>query len=132
MPLPDPLGPKEEPMPEAVKTLDQADLDKFMANVKEFMNGVKTVVADKDLWMFTGAFFVNYVGKGSLTVEQAEKIDRLKEILSKQEEMTYAEAGTVLGVIASLLTPAIEEILKKQAPGVLNVIGLLTRLGGVL
>jgi hypothetical protein len=106
-------------------------IDDILVQVKKIVDMFKAVMSDKDLWDFVGNYFVNFVGEAQITVEQAAKLEKIKAILAKPEPMSYADAGALKGLIDSLLLPGILQVLEKQAPWLLNIIGILTRISGI-
>jgi hypothetical protein len=106
-------------------------IDDVLGQIKAVVDAFKVVMSDKDLWDFVGNYFVNFVGEAQITVEQAKKLDQIKAILAKPDPMSYADAGALKGLIDSLLLPGIMSVFQKQAPWLLDIIGVLTKISGV-
>jgi hypothetical protein len=123
------ITPRGEAPP--LKFFASDELEQFKAQGKAVIDSMKLFLGDKDIWQFTGAWFVEIVDIQTLNGYQIAQVDKIRAIVEKEGEISYKDSGTLLGCIMSLMLPSIQELLQKQAPGLLSIINVLIRFGGV-
>ena len=98
---------------------------------KEVLGAIKAIFGDKDGWSYFGNLFVYSIGEGALTADQLKEVTAIKAILAK-EQMTFGDLGEMHGRIIHLISPELRTLLQGRAPGVLTVLDVIARIGGVV
>jgi len=98
---------------------------------KATLGAIKTIFGDKDGWAYFGNLFVFSLGEASLNDIQKQDVNGIRAILAKAD-MTFGDLGELHGRILHLMAPELRSFLQTRAPGVLSVLDILGRIGGVV
>ena len=145
MPLPDPSLP-ETGLQEAVEQWkekgyrvlpvfrepDTSWVQEWAAWNKEVLGAVRTIFGDKEGWAYFGNLFIYSMGRAELKEWQIQDVEAIKAILAKTGEMSFADLGEIHGRIIHLVTPELRTWLTRQAPGVMSILDIIGRIGGVV
>jgi hypothetical protein len=120
------IVPKAQPI-----AIDTTILTQWHESMKQIMQSMKEIFGDKDTWGYFGALLIYSIGTSNITVAQQTEIDAIKVILAK-DPMTFTDLGEIQGRLIHLVTPELRGIIGAQFPGLLSILDILSKLGGIV